>query len=178
MGGIMGAYEEKEFPFLVKEKEWLREHVAQNTPILGICLGCQILADALGGKAYPSSKFEVGYPKMELTTEGKSDPVISQLKDPMLVHHGDTWDLPPKGTLLASTVFPQAFRLGSAFGVQFHPEATPIELEGWAKASTKRYESIKADPDAVISESKRLKKEARLASKKFFEAWWQNLTQS
>jgi len=176
LGGIMGAYDEKEYPWLKLEKQWLREHVDQKTPILGICLGCQILADALGGKAYPAAKFEVGYPKMELTSEGKSDPVMGNFTDPVLVHHGDTWDLPPNGTLLASTIYPQAFRFGSAFGVQFHPEATPKELEGWAKASTKRYESIKANPAAVIKESQRLEKETKKASEIFFESWWKSLS--
>jgi len=178
LGGIMGAYDEKEYPWLVTEKQWMRDHVEQNTPILGICLGCQMLADALGGKAYQAQRFEVGYPKMELTKDGKTDPVMGTFIDPVLVHHGDTWDLPPKGILLASTIYPQAFRFGSALGVQFQPEATPKELEGWAKASTKRYESIKADPNAVIKDSNRLQKESRKASDNFFESWWKTLPSS
>ena len=97
----MGAYDEDEFPFLIDEKNYLVASTLANRPILGICLGCQLLADgkihvrdgvfsytivALGGKAYRAPKIEVGFPEITLTTEGKSDPVFSKFKVDMILN--------------------------------------------------------------------------------------------
>jgi len=136
-----------------------------------------LLADALGGRAYPASKFSVGFPSYSLTSEGRKDPVMSKFIEPSLVHHGDTWDVPTGGTLLAtaSTGFPMAFRLGSAFGVQFHPEASPTELKAWAARSPARYQSIGAVADRVIAEATDKFAAWRASAHQLFEAWWLSL---
>ena len=70
---------------------------------MGICLGCQILAAALGGRAYPGNGREVGVVRLDLTAEGRADPVVRHLDGPVAVSHADTWDLPPGATLLAAS---------------------------------------------------------------------------
>lgn len=132
LGGVMGAYEEDLYPWLREEKRLLAAASDAGVPVLGICLGCQLLADALGGAAYRAAAPEVGMLRIGLTEAGRRDPVLRHLDAAVPVWHADTWDLPPGATLLASTgAAPHAFRLGSALGIQAHPEATPYILARW-----------------------------------------------
>lgn len=132
LGGSMGAYEESEHPYLADEKQLLRDAVGADLPVLGICLGCQLIADALGGKAYLASSPEVSFDTIELLPAAAGEPVVSAMSDPVLSFHQDTWEPPPGATLLArSDRFPHAFRIGSALGIQPHPETTPEMLEIW-----------------------------------------------
>jgi GMP synthase (glutamine-hydrolysing) len=135
LGGLMGAYEESGHPWLRDEKRLLAEATEAGVPVLGICLGCQLLADALGGRAFRSVAPEVGLLDINLTEAGREDPVLRHLDRPVPVWHGDTWDLPPGATLLAfSEAYPHAFRSGSALGIQSHPEATPYIVARWITA--------------------------------------------
>ncbi|HUO45547.1 MAG TPA: type 1 glutamine amidotransferase [Acidimicrobiia bacterium] len=133
LGGSMGAYEEEQYPWLVGEKEWLRKLVESRTPVLGICLGSQLLADALGGKAMrANSAPEVGVTPLRLTLTGQVDPVARHAGEVVYNLHQDTFELPPGADLLASSAgFPQAFRLGSALAVQFHPDADARQAIDW-----------------------------------------------
>ena len=81
LGGPQGSYEEEQHAWIALEKSFLLAHIARGTPILGICLGCQMLADALGGKVYPApaAAFEVGYPTVSLTDHGTNDPILAPL---------------------------------------------------------------------------------------------------
>lgn len=131
LGGEMGAYETDRVPYLVAEKAWLADLVSAQVPVLGICLGCQLLADALGGRAYLAARPEVAFTTLEVVAP---DPVVDVLaRVPTLAIHRDTWTLPPGGRLIArSDRFPHAFRLGSALGVQAHPEVDPEIVGVWA----------------------------------------------
>lgn len=126
MGGFMGAYETEAHPWLEEEKRWLAKRVADETPILGICLGAQLLADALGGRAFLAPRPQVGVVEVELTEEGARHPVVVHLGGRALFAHQDTFDLPAEATLLATTdAHPAAFQHGSALAIQPHPE-TPL----------------------------------------------------
>ena len=131
MGGPMGAYDEAAHPWLAAEKELLREAVAANVPVWGVCLGAQLLASALGARVFKGDRPEVGVLPVELTPAASSDPVFESAppRFPALQWHGDTFDLPPGATLLAgSPMYPnQAFRVGSSYGLQFHIEV-PLKL--------------------------------------------------
>ena len=127
MGGPMGVYESDRHPFLEAERRLMTELVRRDLPVLGICLGAQVLAWALGARVYPGHVSEIGFGSVELTTEGARDPVLGPAGPlvPVFHWHGDTFDLPAGTSLLASTTeYPhQAFRLGSRiYGLQFHVE--------------------------------------------------------
>ncbi|MGH9560226.1 MAG: type 1 glutamine amidotransferase [Terracidiphilus sp.] len=136
MGGPMGAYETKKYPFLAKERALIAELTKRGRPVLGICLGAQLLARALGARVFPGCKPEVGFGSVQLTTQGGEDrlmgpsgPVI-----PVFYWHSDTFDLPEKAALLASSsaYLHQAFRIGNrAYGLQFHVEPDANTWKEW-----------------------------------------------
>lgn len=138
MGGPMSVNDEAEHPWLVEEKRWLAEAVRAGKPFFGACLGVQLLASALGARVYPLEESEVGLLEVEKTAEGRVDPVIGALAEPLITlqWHGDTFDIPEGGVLLASSPAApnQAFRYGdAAYGIQFHLEVTPEMAGQWAE---------------------------------------------
>lgn len=173
LGGIMGAYEEDKYPFLASEKDLLRKAVAADIPVLGICLGCQMLADALGGSAYPSPGIEAEFGALELTSPAISDPVIGTLGEPVLSLHGDTWDPPPGATVLArSSRFPHAFRLGSAVAIQSHPEVSAAIVSGWIERFGRdRFAAGGVDPDDLLGQIADGDEANRDRASRLFAAW-------
>jgi len=152
LGGPMGAYDEEKHPWLVAEKEYLRQTLAAGKKILGLCLGCQLLADALGGKAFRHTHKEFGWQPIEPTEDGmewfRQEDELKSLQDSKkdrglalnpysedsflaFQWHGDTYSLPPGAVQLArnEAAEQQAFLLkapegGKALGLQFHLEWT------------------------------------------------------
>jgi GMP synthase (glutamine-hydrolysing) len=136
MGGPMSVNDDAELPWLADEKAAIRAAVGAGVPYFGVCLGAQLLAASLGARVYPGPAPEVGVLPVSLTDEGRADSVFSLLPDEFatLQWHGETFDLPDGALPLASSpAYPnQAFRLGSAYAVQFHLEVSaPIAAE-WA----------------------------------------------
>jgi GMP synthase (glutamine-hydrolysing) len=136
LGGAMHAWEEDRLPFLGRERELLREAVDEGVPVLGICLGGQVLARALGAEVRPAEHPETGWLTVEATPEAAGDPLLAHLRAPVGVYqwHLDVFDLPAGAVRLArSALSPnQAFRHGErAWGLQFHPEVDLPLLEGW-----------------------------------------------
>ena len=136
LGGTMGAYDGATVPHLAPTMALLRRAAADEVPVLGICLGAQLAAHALGGRAYPGPAGpEMGWNRLELTPAGRADPVVGRLGEPatVLVWHKDTFDLPPGAELLArgAGYANQAFRLGSVVALQFHPEVDAGVLAAW-----------------------------------------------
>ncbi|HJW62518.1 MAG TPA: type 1 glutamine amidotransferase [Actinomycetes bacterium] len=141
LGGVMDADEADDYPHLARTMDLLADAAARSAPALGICLGAQLAAAVLGGRAYPGpAGEELGWTKVELTDAGRADPVVGALQEPVELFewHHDTFDPPPDATLLAGgAVYPaQAFRLGSVVAVQFHPEVDGPLLAGWWASST------------------------------------------
>ncbi|MBT0994918.1 type 1 glutamine amidotransferase [Cellulomonas sp. DKR-3] len=132
MGGWMDADDDLHHPGLAAERALLARAVAQDVPVLGVCLGAQLLAMALGGRLLRRHGTEVGFGPVDVVAD---DLVLGPLgARPTVLHwHADAVELPPDATLLASTeVTPvQAFRRGSALGVQFHLELEPAMLDLW-----------------------------------------------
>jgi GMP synthase (glutamine-hydrolysing) len=141
LGGVMDADETDAYPHLARTMDLVRDAAARSAPTLGICLGAQLAAAALGGRAYPGpAGEELGWTKVELTEAGRGDPVTGALQEPaeLFEWHHDTFDPPPGATVLAAgAVYPtQAFRLGSLVAVQFHPEVDGPLLAGWWSTTT------------------------------------------
>ncbi|WP_454625334.1 glutamine amidotransferase [Bradyrhizobium cenepequi] len=137
LGGPIGVYEQADYPFLADEIDLARERMDADAPTLGICLGSQIMAAALGSTVYPGAQGkEIGWSPIALTDQGASGPLaeLHASRTQVLHWHGDTFDLPPKAKLLASTerYQNQAFSVGKrGLALQFHPEVTAAGLERW-----------------------------------------------
>ncbi len=133
MGGPMSVDKTDRFPALAAEREWLAEACERGMPVLGICLGAQLLARALGARVRPGPAKEIGFGPV--TVHDPEDPVLGSLAPgaEVLHWHGDVFDLPPGAAPLASTELTehQAFRRGDAWGVLFHPEADYALVEAW-----------------------------------------------
>ena len=141
LGGAMNVDEVDRYPYLAREVAWIREAVVAELPLLGICLGAQLLAKAMGARVYPNRIKEIGWYTIQLTPDAAEDRLFrgSSAEETVFQWHGDTFDLPPGGVLLArSPQCPhQAFRYGSAaWGLQFHVEMTVEGIECWLHEAT------------------------------------------
>ncbi|HKT19484.1 MAG TPA: glutamine amidotransferase [Stellaceae bacterium] len=134
LGGPIGAYEEALYPFLNAELRLIEARLAAGRPVLGICLGAQLMARALGARVYPGQK-ELGWAPLELTEAGRASPLRFIAPEMKVLHwHGDTFDMPAGASHLAATERNphQAFAYQRhALGLQFHIEATAPGLERW-----------------------------------------------
>ncbi len=128
MGGPMSINDEDEYPWLVSEKEFIRNAINLGKPMLGICLGAQLIACAMGARVFKNADTEIGWFPVQGVSHDK-DTLFSFPPSTQVFHwHGETFDLPPDATLLASSdgCENQAFQLGtSVIGLQFHLETTP-----------------------------------------------------
>jgi GMP synthase (glutamine-hydrolysing) len=135
LGGPISVNDEEEYPFLQTELDLLKERLAANMPTLGICLGAQLIARALGSRVYPGPHKEIGWSPIQLNDAGSRSALRHLVGDGVSVlhWHGETFDLPEAAGLLASTeLYPnQAFEYGKALALQFHPEVTSRGLEQW-----------------------------------------------
>jgi GMP synthase-like glutamine amidotransferase len=135
MGGPMNVYEEDRHPFLREETAFLRAAIAANVPVLGVCLGAQLIAKACGARVVKASQPEIGWYPITLTAAAANDPAFAGLpRECTVLHwHEDMALLPEGAVLLASSVAcpHQAFRVGAALAVQFHVEITHAMLADW-----------------------------------------------
>jgi len=175
LGGAMGAYDERTYPFLVDEKRFLATCTKIGIPVLGICLGCQLLADALGGRAYRADSAEVVFAPVEPTSDGIGDPIVAALAGRRVIRfHQDTFDLPPGATLLATGGgFNHAFRRGTAVGIQPHPEVTAALLGEWLADGDARQLAIDSgtDPDRLVEAFAAAEAEVVETAAAVFDAW-------
>jgi GMP synthase (glutamine-hydrolysing) len=135
-GGSMNVDEEDEHPWLRREKRFLRELLERGTPMLGVCLGSQLVAEAAGAVVRRAGMPEIGWYDVTLTPEGEADDLLGVLPSRFesFQFHYYEWLLPPGGTALAQSALAlQAFRLGErpVWGLQFHPEVVEQDLRSW-----------------------------------------------
>jgi len=154
-GGAMHPDQDAQHAWLADEMRWLESLLAERRPVLGVCLGVQLLARAAGAQVRRLDTPEIGWIDVELTDAAAGDPVLGSLPRRFtgLVWHHYTYDVPAGAVELARTDrTTQAFRLGDAcWGVQFHPEVTARQVESWIAD----FEDPPPDPDAMRAETPR-----------------------
>lgn len=152
MGGPMNVDDTERHPGLAVEREWLEEALDRDMPLLGICLGAQLLARALGASVVPGDAPELGYAPVEILDP--DDPILGALapSTTVLHWHGDVFELPEGATPLARSerTEVQAFRRGNSWGILFHPEADFALLEAWLAVPEMTREALDAlGPDGT-----------------------------
>jgi GMP synthase (glutamine-hydrolysing) len=155
-GGSMHPDQDDQHRWLAREEAFLREALADNVPVVGVCLGAQMLARAADAWVGPAPEPEIGWFEVELTAEGRNDPVLSVLppRAEAFQWHSYTFEVPARGTELArSALCTQAFRIGNrAWGLQFHAEVTLPMLRTWAAEES---DELPVPTDAFLAEAER-----------------------
>jgi len=168
LGGPMSVNDEREFPYLKKEKEMIRQSVKNRQKVLGICLGAQLIASAYGAAVYKYMN-ETGW--KEITRVPEANGSFARFPESFHVFqlHGETFTIPCGGNLLASgpSVKNQAFRIKNALGLQFHLELTSTIIQDWSRG-LKRHaqETVARDTPRYLAESNRL---CRLVAEDFLK---------
>lgn len=151
LGGPMSVYDD--LPYLQKEQELIRNAMKNDTPVLGICLGSQLIAQAAGGRVYKGKKKEIGWYNVYLTPASSND-IFRGFTDKTIrifQWHGDTYDLPVNAKILAySDLHPQAFRIGSAVGIQFHFEVDEPLIQTWMKEYRAELIAERIEPESIL----------------------------
>jgi GMP synthase (glutamine-hydrolysing) len=133
LGGPMSVNDD--LPYLRQEEELIRQALARNQPVMGICLGAQLMARALGAGVYRNCQKEIGWFDLRFTESASRDPLFAGLESETVFHwHGETFDLPPGAEWLVSSdrCRHQAFKAGHlSYGLQFHLEVTPEMIADW-----------------------------------------------
>jgi GMP synthase (glutamine-hydrolysing) len=151
LGGPMSVNDEARHAYLTVEKAIIRRALERRTPLLGVCLGAQLIAAAAGSRVLPGARPEIGWAPVSLTMEGRQDSLLSPLAQLAVVFHwhGETFDLPHGAARLAFSALTmnQAFRLGqTAYGLQFHLEVDAPMILAWMRAYP---DDLGADPEAT-----------------------------
>jgi GMP synthase-like glutamine amidotransferase len=159
LGGPMSVDEEDNFPFLRWERRIIRAAIDETVPILGVCLGAQLIAAALGAQVFRGPVKEIGWSPISITPHGQVDSLLGYLPESATVFqwHGDGFELPAGAIRLASSVnySNQAFRVGkSIYGLQFHLEVTPRMIERWLEERSKDLALAPyVQPDKILADT-------------------------
>lgn len=158
LGGPMGVYEEDIYPFIKDELRLIRSALKNDMPIMGVCLGSQMLARAAGADVYRGKIKEIGWYKVSLTGDGAKDRLFIGMPGEFTVFqwHGDTFDVPEKASLLSSSKLfkNQVIRVGRrAYGLQFHLEVTPEMIRDWTEVNSRELVKASVDPKKIIKET-------------------------
>lgn len=176
LGGPIGVYEADAYPFLAAELELLKRRLAKGLPTLGICLGSQLIAAALGARVFSGPTKEIGWGRIELTEAGRRSCLRSLGEDGALVlhWHGDTFDLPNGATRLASNTHydNQAFACGeNVLALQFHVEADPDALESWYVGHAVELAAARVSVPLLRRASVAVRAQARTQAHAIFSEW-------
>lgn len=174
LGGPIGVYEQVSYPFIADQIAAIAARLAANKPILGICLGAQLMAAALGARVAPGPVKEIGYGPLTLTEAGKVSALRPLGTIPVLHWHGDNCDLPRGCKCLASTPHcpVQAFmRSPTQLALQFHLETEPARFEAWLVGHTVELGKAGIDPCQLREEARSHGPPLRDVGRNVFGAW-------
>lgn len=174
LGGPIGVYESRKYPFLTAEIAAIERRLAAGRPVLGFCLGAQLMARALECRVYPGPAKEIGFAPLALTEAGWAGPLRHLGAEPVLHWHGDTFDLPREAIRLASTPLcrNQAFALGlRALALQFHAEADLGRIEAWLIGHTAELAAAGIDVPALRAEAGGMRDGLHARGRAMLEEW-------
>jgi GMP synthase (glutamine-hydrolysing) len=176
MGGPMGVYEAERFPHLREEQRLIESALAREIPVLGICLGSQLLAAALGARVVFSGTREIGWMPVELKAEARDDALFGSAERSFeaLHWHGDVFDLPAGAVSLARSALTehQAFRHGArTYGLLFHLEIDAVQLQAMANAFAAELAGAGVDSKALLAEAVARDAAAEKLARNVFGAW-------
>lgn len=174
LGGPIGVYETARYPFLRDEQQAIAARLEQDKPTLGICLGAQLMAQALGATVASTGRAEIGYAPLTLTEEGRVSVLGSLGTVPVLHWHGDQFAIPAGASRLAQTPgFPnQAFSRGPRIlGLQFHLEADPTRLERWLIGHAHELSAHRVDPGVLRRDTARYGAALAKCAHAIFTTW-------
>ena len=178
LGGNMGVYQRDEHPFIDHELIALTVRLEAEQPTLGVCLGAQLMAEALGGRVSRGTSTVIGFTKVQLTDAGRDSPLRHFDGLPLMQWHGDSFRLPAGATRLASSAeySNEAYRLGDfALAVQFHPELTGAMYEEWIADGAAELAAHGIDASALLEQRDRYAADMERAATAMLGEWLTNL---
>lgn len=176
LGGSIGAYQEDLFPFLSTELAAIRSRLEAGAPVLGVCLGAQLMAASLGAAVYPGPVTEIGF----FAVDAGADPVLEVFDKPVLQWHGDTFDLPEGAVAVASgaNYANQAFRYGEhGLAIQFHPEVDGGMLRQWIVDGIGELAQHGIDPRVFRAEGARHADPQARRGQRMLDRWLESVEQ-
>ena len=169
LGGHMGSYDDQKFTYLQEEKEWLKYAINSNAKILGICLGSQLIADAMGGAAFLSKNIEFGFKNLEFLID---DSLFDDFKNTKVFSwHRDTFNIPPEATLIAKTEYPQIYSIKNSLALQFHPEIKLDLFENWYDSDLSKEGLANYDVNSELNYLKDNSQQLEKTMHNFYNKW-------
>lgn len=178
LGGPIGAFDDHIYPFLRDELAVVLQWLGSGRPLLGICLGAQLIARALGASVARMDVKEIGFAPLTLTQKGKGSPLAALGQTPVLHWHGDHFGIPDGATRLAGTqtCANQAFSIGrNVLALQCHLEANPRQIERWLVGHACELAQAGIDVHALRSQAQALQSRLPQAARAVFTAWLEEI---
>ncbi len=173
LGGPIGVYDGARYPFINQELTLIENFLKIKKPMIGVCLGAQLIATVLGAKVKPMGKKEIGFSSLQLTDEGQKSPLALIGTTPVLHWHGDQFEIPDGAKRLAETgICPnQAFSYENVLALQFHLEADLDYFEHWLVGHAAELSQAGIDPVNLRNDAKKYQGDLRVKAEKIFNLW-------